>query len=576
MDIIDKYLVGKGVKLEKSPTFDHDLYANQTNIYQHQMNKQSQALTSVRKALYSSFLLLILISCSTTVRKSGQVHTSEVQNAAAAAVDSNTIKFTILQLNDVYEIAPLQQGKVGGMARVATIRHQLLKETPNVLTVMTGDFLSPSLLGTMKFGEGRVKGRQMVEVMNAIGFDLVGFGNHEFDLKEDELQQRINESSFTWLSTNVMYKQADLISPFYKETSGSNSWFPKTYSWTVEDKDLGISAKIGFYGACIDDNKQPFVYYEDAYIEASKAYRELLEESQVIIGITHLELPMDLKMASLLPQTSLIMGGHEHENSLDTVGTTIIAKADANAKTVYIHRFQYNIKSKEVTLVSELKEITDEIVEEPKVASVVARWNNYQKQQISSIVDNPDEVIFNAVEPLDGLEKSVRNHQTNLGQVIAAGIAHAAASPVDAAFFNSGSIRVDDRLAGAITAVDVFRTLPFGGGLFEIDIKGSLLTRILNAGLDNVGKGGYLQWYNINQDETTKVWKIKNETIKADKIYRLVTNDYVFAGNETHLEFLNKNNPEVVKWSTAADNDSNDLRSDVRKAVVAYLKTLKD
>jgi len=32
--------------------------------------------------------------------------------------------------------------------------------------------------------------------MNAAGMDLVVFGNHEFDIKESELQLRLNESTF--------------------------------------------------------------------------------------------------------------------------------------------------------------------------------------------------------------------------------------------------------------------------------------------------------------------------------------------------------------------------------------------
>src|SRR3990167_5315327 len=48
-----------------------------------------------------------------------------------------------LQLNDVYEIAPLEGGKVGGLARVATIRKDLMKQYTVVYTILSGDFISP-------------------------------------------------------------------------------------------------------------------------------------------------------------------------------------------------------------------------------------------------------------------------------------------------------------------------------------------------------------------------------------------------------------------------------------------------
>ena len=58
------------------------------------------------------------------------------------------IQWTFLQMNDVYELIPLGGGKKGGLARVATIRQLLLKENLNTITVLSGDVVSPSALGT--------------------------------------------------------------------------------------------------------------------------------------------------------------------------------------------------------------------------------------------------------------------------------------------------------------------------------------------------------------------------------------------------------------------------------------------
>lgn len=57
------------------------------------------------------------------------------------------IQWTFLQMNDVYELIPLSDGKKGGLARVATIRKLLLRENPNTITVLAGDIVSPSALG---------------------------------------------------------------------------------------------------------------------------------------------------------------------------------------------------------------------------------------------------------------------------------------------------------------------------------------------------------------------------------------------------------------------------------------------
>ncbi len=498
--------------------------------------------------------------------------TSEPEDFDFDFEEYGEINFTILQMNDVYEIAPLEKGKVGGMARVATFRNQLLEENLNVFTVLAGDFLYPSLLGTLKYEGERIKGRQMVEVMNGVGVDLVAFGNHEFDVKEKELQQRMDESYFDWVGTNVLHQNGKKLEPFHKESYGIKYFSPETFIWEVTDYMTGNTIKVGFYSATINSNEKDYVYYEDPYQEATKAYLSLKNEADVIVGLTHLAIEQDMKMASLLPGTALIMGGHEHENSLDTVGNVVIAKADANAKTVYVHRFIYYPETKEASVTSELVPITDAIPDDLMVAETVKKWQKIQNDVIAEVIQDPEEIIYTAKVPLDGRESQVRKVQTNLGAVIGAAMAYATKKPADCAFFNGGSIRLDDQLSGDITPVDFFRALPYGGKIYEIDIEGIILKRALNAGLENTGNGGYLQWHNISFDEKNKTWFINGKKLNERKVYHIASNDYTANGREKRLEFFNPKN--FVNWETAEDGDNDDLRIDIRKAVAEYLNKL--
>lgn len=88
------------------------------------------------------------------------------------------VNFRFLRLNDVYEIALIQGGKFGGMVRIETVHQELLKENKNTMLFMAGDLLNPSLLGTFKISGERVRGKQMIDVINAMNFDLVAFGDH--------------------------------------------------------------------------------------------------------------------------------------------------------------------------------------------------------------------------------------------------------------------------------------------------------------------------------------------------------------------------------------------------------------
>ncbi|MEJ7588500.1 MAG: hypothetical protein WKI04_13145, partial [Ferruginibacter sp.] len=128
-----------------------------------------------------------------------------IQLPSLAQTPSDTI--CLLQLNDVYEIAAINQGTVGGMARVATLI-KLHKARYQTFAVVAGDFLSPSVIGTTKVEGQKVYGRHMVDMLNKAGINMVTFGNHEFDIPEKDLQQRINESQFAWVSSNVLHRDS--------------------------------------------------------------------------------------------------------------------------------------------------------------------------------------------------------------------------------------------------------------------------------------------------------------------------------------------------------------------------------
>lgn len=413
------------------------------------------------KTLFVVIIATILLSCGTTQQTVTQPN----------LVDDGKISFTFLQLNDVYEIAPLEGGKVGGMARVEYVHKELLKENSNTYLFMAGDFLNPSLLGAIKYNGERIRGKQMIEVMNAMSFDLVAFGNHEFDISKNDLQKRLNESNFNWTSANARQKVCGTTYPFYKERNGIKEFVSDTHIINVKDAD-GTTIKIGFFSVVIPSNPQNYVEYTNIYTQAERAYKSLKEKADVVFGLTHVSINQDKKIAELLKDIPLIMGGHEHSNMLVEVGTTKIAKADANAKTVYIHRINYDKNSKTLQFTSELLPVTDKTQSDTSVAEIVSKWNAVLDNQIKQIIENPNEVIYTTEFPLDGRDIPIRSTQTNLGKLIARAMAYGFNNEVDCALVNGGSIRLDDQLTGDINSVDIFRVLPFGGGIVRVELKG--------------------------------------------------------------------------------------------------------
>ncbi len=505
-------------------------------------------------------LLLAFAACSTT------------KKTTTYGEADGKVEWIFLHLNDVYEIGALEDGKTGGLARVGTIKQNLLKENPNVFTVMAGDFLSPSVIGTLKYEGAGIKGRQMVETMNALGVNLVCFGNHEFDYDYADLQKRMDESTFEWLSSNAFRTEGEGIVAFGK--TGDEDGNPEYKVLTINDGKANESVKVGIWGVVLDANKKDYVQYSDPMERSKSLVTEVLpKEADVFVGLTHLAIAMDKEIAAENPSVSLIMGGHEHTNQIYKIGETTVAKADANAKTVYVHRCSYNLKTKKTTVTSELIKVDETIPDEPKVAAVVKKWNDIAEKSFKSNGFDPNETVVELTEILDGREASMRLQQNNLGSAIAKAMSKAAKKPVDCAFFNSGSVRIDDQVTGKITQKDIIRIMPFGGKLAEFDIQGSELRKVILAGLLSKGRGGYLQWDKISYDDATKTIKILGADLDNSKIYHCITNDFLLTGKENNFDFFNAKNPNISNIDTPID--ATDVRMDIRKAFIQYLKTKK-
>lgn len=471
----------------------------------------------------------------------------------------------ILQLNDVYEIGPLSGGKIGGMARVATLVKQA-EARYQTFVVLAGDFVSPSVIGTTRIDGRRTNGRHMIDIMNRAGLDLVTFGNHEFDIPDADLQQRINESNFTWLSSDVMHKDTNgTIRPYYKTLPDS---VPLPTSFLLPSTHGQFT--IGIVSATVPSNLQSWVQYNDQLRSLKKALKQVKRQSNVVIGLTHLALARDEAVLRKLKKIRLIMGGHEHKNSYVTIGKGTVAKADANAKSMYQHLiFREGGKGK-IKILSELVEVDSTVIPDPVLAAAVKDWENRAYASFRAVGLEPDEVVYRTKEPLDGTEASMRYKQTNLGRLIAQAMLDVSPQS-EAAVFNSGSVRIDDMIDGVLTQLDVIRALPFGGKLCEVKLTGELLHQMLDKGNYLEGLGGYLQVSaNLQPDSVNNTWLLNNIPLDSAKIYTIISPEYLFTGLEKGLEFLKDGNPEIR--SVQCFDAQGDLRSDIRLAVVGYLK----
>lgn len=496
-----------------------------------------------------------------------------------ATGDDGIIEIQFLQLNDVYDIGPGQGDNLGGLARVATIRKELLAKNPNTYTVLAGDFISPSVVGTLKYEGKRIRGKQMVESLNALGLDWVVFGNHEFDYDDlADLQARLDESQFTWFGANARLKSETSTDRFFKNRNGQKESCPDNRIFTVKDAD-GTTLRLGVFGVLINTGRKPWVEYLDWSEAAKNSYNQLKPQTDVVVALTHLSIDEDKMLSGQLPEVPLIMGGHEHENQIHKVGKATIAKADANAKTVYVHTLRYDKNKQKYTLKSELRRVTSAIADEPATAAVIAKWDKIRNESLASSGFEPSKVVTTLDAPLDCREAVVRQTQCKAGELLTNAMLAASRNNPECALVNSGSIRVDDMVNSPITEFDVVRILPFGGGLVEVEMRGALLRKTLDTGMKNKGNGGYLQLTKATQDNAGQ-WQVAGKALDDTRMYRVVLPEFLLTGNEQNMGFLKatvdaagkSSNPDIPVVVKPDPKDKTDLRNDIRHALIRYLR----
>ena len=128
------------------------------------------------KRLFFSIVLLCLIA--------GGQSSAVGQNVTVGDGD-----IVILYENDVH-------GAIEGYPLMAAMRDEMRQKTPYVSVVSSGDFLSGTSLGSVS------RGRYIVRMMNAVGYDYVTLGNHEFDFGIDTMNLRMSQLTATTLCCN--------------------------------------------------------------------------------------------------------------------------------------------------------------------------------------------------------------------------------------------------------------------------------------------------------------------------------------------------------------------------------------
>ena len=398
------------------------------------------------------------------------LHAQEFRPAAA-----------FIQLNDVYRIDAVENGRVGGLGRVVTAAERARRTGLPVRVLHAGDFIAPSL-------ESRYfAGRQMIDALNFLHARapmIVVPGNHEFDERRPAmLAGAIKASRFPWLANNVRLNTGDAQADARLGTD------------TIIDAG---GMRVGIFTLTFLDAPREYATMDSAYVAiAERQIRELEQQgAEAIIGLTHLDLAVDRQIAALRaahPKLVWIAGGHEHfliHHPL-TDSTAAITKGDSNARRIWQVVLGRRggapaVRADSIVLDAGVP------VDPTYQRQVQAKWTDSLRAKIPFF----DQVIGRSATRMDAAEETVRDAESAWGNWLADVMRRAYPDiPADVAVLNGGAIRIDDAIEGDIRWEHLARTFGFPTRVGLVWLRGrDLRETVLERGVSGGrGEGRFLQ-----------------------------------------------------------------------------------
>jgi 5'-nucleotidase len=448
------------------------------------------------------------------------------------AVDTGKVEITIFHTNDTHARVE-SSATVVGFAKIATLVNQEKAVNPNVLVLDAGDAVHGQTIATL------VKGESIVNIFNAVGYDAMTLGNHDFNYGQTRLLELEALAKYPFLAANV--------------TKADNSALVEKYVI----KEIG-GLKIGIFGIAT-----PETYYKSHPdntlgltiadpIAVSKAMvAELKDKTDIIIALSHLGLDpaskyTDKMIAHQVPGVDLIIGGHSHTRLSTGIvinGVPILQTGGYNESLGKI-KLTWNegkIAVVDASLISAAEAAT--VVEEPAVKALITALKGEQ-DKVTSVVIGTTSVM------LEGTREIVRTSETNLGNLITNAMLYVTGA--DVAITNGGGIRASIDI-GDITVGEVTTVLPFGNYIVTKDITGSDLLKAIELGISDYpnqkGAFPHLAGIKVAFDPTKEAGKrivtalIDGKPVVADMKYTIATNDFMAAGGDEYVMF--KNYPEA-------------------------------
>ncbi len=339
------------------------------------------------------------------------------------AKDKST-EVIILHVNDMH-------ARIDNLPKLAYLADSLRKIFRFVFLVSAGDNFTGNPVVDM-FSD---KGFPMIDLMNRCGFNVSALGNHEFDLGQENLNKRFEQAKFPFICCNFNVANATLKQPKPYLVLEAGKKIHIALLGLIELNDKGIPDT--------HPSKVTGIKFYDGIAKA-REYSWLKKKYGILIGLTHLGVETDVKLADSMPEFDEIIGGHSHTLIDEPMIENGVMIVQAGSYLKYIGKTTLRIENGRVT------ERRDEVIPISALhkadSALVKLCGKYSRNE------EFNQVAGIAEAPLEGYDM--------LGSLMTDAITHQ--MKVDVAFQNRGGIRVSSLPQGPITLKDIYQLDPFG------------------------------------------------------------------------------------------------------------------
>lgn len=367
-----------------------------------------------------------------------------------------------------------------GLAKIATLVRQMRDASPATLLLDCGDTTEGTPLAYYFAVRDTKVPNPEIAVFNAMHYDAMAVGNHEFNFGEAEMWKAKSESHFPWLAANL------------KETYSSGVKYIQPYIIkTVSRIRVGI---VGFVTPGVPRWEIPGHYsgymFEPIADAAKRVIPEVRAKSDLVVVIMHSGLDRDPRtgrifpgeresgenaaweLAEQIPGIDLIFYGHTHQEmpKLIVNGVLLAQAKNWGGSLARVDVTMRQDASRKWVVISKTSQTIRATADTPEDPSIVKLLEPYRKK-VDAYLNTP---IARTDKALDGV--FARYEDEPLVDVIQRAQMEFAHADVSLATMFIPSTRV---AAGTVTIRDVFGIYPYENTLYGVEMTGAQLKEAL-------------------------------------------------------------------------------------------------